>query len=223
MTVQEAREQKANALRYKRPALADLGYYNLITGLDEIAEAANDVLCYIGEDDGSDGGLLAASDGNEEFANELTVAFGDIAAKAEELRDLIGGYDVYADERIYDDCTCALIGNRYDMVGYDSMQEDYYALCSYEAELAETEAGKRLMRLTKAEMLSTIGQCMGIAMAYQDLRLQYEYLKAAMDVQIGTNMEQIKIATAICEAYDAEDWRQLQKLTAQLPEKVWCE
>lgn len=223
MTTQETREQKATALRYRRPALADLGYYSLITGLYEIVEEANNALYYIGEDDGSDGGLLAASDGDDELANEFAVAFGDIAAKAEELRDMIDGYDVCVDAQVYDDCTCALIGNRHDMVGYDSMQEDYYALCGYETELAETEAGKRLMRLTKAEMLSTIGQCMGVAMAYQDLRLQYEYLKAAMDVQIGINMEQLKIATSICEAYDAEDWRRLQRLTAQLPERVWCE
>lgn len=135
MTAQETREQKAAALRYKRPALADLGYYSLITGLYEITEEANNALYYIGEDDGSDGGLLATSDGDDELANEFAVAFGDIAAKAEELRGLIDGYDVCVDAQVYDDCTCALIGNRYDMVGYDSMQEDYYALCGYEAEL----------------------------------------------------------------------------------------
>lgn len=83
MTAQETREQKAAALRYKRPALADLVYYSLITGLYEITEEANNALYYI--------------------------------------------------------------------------------------------------------------------------------------------MEQLKIATSICEAYDAEDWRRLQRLTTQLPERVWCE
>lgn len=66
-----------------------------------------------------------------------------------------------------DDCTVALIGNRYNTLGYDSEEEDYFSLTGYEQELAQTEAGKRLMRMTKAEMISTIGQCFGITLAFR--------------------------------------------------------
>ena len=38
------------------------------------------------------------------------------------------------------------------------------------------------MRLTKPEMIATIGQCVGVLLAFYDLRHQYDYLKAAMDV-----------------------------------------
>ena len=139
------------------------------------------------------------------------------------MRCLTGGSGINIDDRLYDDCTCALIGNRYSMVGYDSMEEDYYALCEYEERLAQTEAGRRLMRLTKADMIATIGQCVGVAMAYQDLRLQFEYAKAAMDVQMGINLDLLKVATGISEAYDGEDWRTLERLAAQLPERTWVE
>ena len=84
--------------------------------------------------------------------------------------------------REFDDATVALIGNRYNLVGYDSEEEDYFSLTSYEEGLAQTEAGKRLCRLTKTEMLSRIGWAFGLMLAFFDLRQKYDYLKATFDI-----------------------------------------
>ena len=219
----DLRRKKAMAMRYKRPALSELGYVFLIEGLQDIVDECDNVRYYIDKDDGSDGGLLASSDGDEELAEAFKMAFSEISADAESLFDNISSYGADIDEDTYNDCTCALIGNRYNMVGYDSLETDYFALCRYESRLAETEAGERLMRKTKKDMLSTIGQCVGIAMAYQDLRLRFDYLKAAMDVQLGINLDLLKAASDINEAWEAEDWRKLDRLTAGLPERAWVE
>lgn len=219
----DLRRKKAMAMRYKRPALSELGYVFLIEGLQDIVDECDNVRYYIDKDDGSDGGLLASSDGDEELAEAFKMAFSEISANAETLFDNISSYEADIDEDTYNDCTCALIGNRYNMVGYDSLETDYFALCRYESRLAETEAGERLMRKTKKDMLSTIGQCVGIAMAYQDLRLRFDYLKAAMDVQLGINLDLLKAVSDINEAWEAEDWRKLDRLTAGLPERAWVE
>ena len=56
--------------------------------------------------------------------------------------------------------------------------------------MAQTEAGKRLMRRTKADMIATIGQCLGILLAFFDLRQQYDYLKATFDILIRQIIQQ---------------------------------
>ena len=72
------------------------------------------------------------------------------------------------------------------------MEEDYYSLTAYDAQLAQTEAGKRLMRKTKADMLSTIGQCVGTLIAFLDLRQSYDYLKATVDILRDENTSLLK-------------------------------
>ncbi len=166
---------QARNLRYKRPALMSMGYSDVMSELYEIQNVCCDIRWFIDNDDGT---LLNALADDEEEEYEFKMAFADLEAKAEGLWDAIEeqqnlcwGEDF---ERLFNDCTVALIGNRYDVIGYDTIEEDYYGLTNYEMELATTEAGKRLMRKTKVEIISTIGQCFGILMAFLDLRQQYD-------------------------------------------------
>lgn len=235
MTLKEQKEQqrreKARTLRYKRPAMASLGAEFIINELDEIREACSDVHYYIDSDEDS---LLAAMDGDVEEEFEFKMAFADLEGRAEKLAaDLenIGWYEQSGVE--FDDCLVALIGNRYEVIGFDSVEEDYFSLCDYDEDLAYTEAGERLMRLTKKEMLSRIGQTVGIAMAVLDLRQQYDYLKATMDILRGENQSILKVVKEIEEVYkqaDAEhfdEWyestRRLDQLLALLPDRAWLE
>lgn len=135
--------------------------------------------------------------------------------------------------REFDDATVALIGNRYNLVGYDSEEEDYFSLTSYEEGLAQTEAGKRLCRLTKMEMLSRIGWAFGIMLAFFDLRQKYDYLKATFDILRDENTSLLGIIKDIEIAYDemdADDFREwadntkhFDRLLAALPDRAWLE
>lgn len=172
---------KTRNLRYKRPALASMGAYNITQELDDIVEACNGVRYYIEQAD-NDETLLNALDGDEDAEWEFRMAFADLSAKADELQMRLYEQDFEDFYRDFDDATVDLIGNRYELVGYDSEEEDYFSLTSYEQGLAQTEDGKRLCRLTKAEMLSRIGWALGILLAFFDLRQQYDYLKATFDI-----------------------------------------
>lgn len=133
----------------------------------------------------------------------------------------------------FDDCLVSLVGNRYRMVGFDGYEEDYYSLTSYEEGLAYTEAGERIMRLTKKDMLSCIGQVVGIAMAVLDIRQQYDYLRATMDVLRGENHAILQVVKGIEEAYEEANsegfheysncTHKLDKLIEQLPDRAWLE
>ena len=224
-SVNMTKYEKARNLRYKRGALASIGFETLMDELYEIEEACSEIHWFF-EEDGDN--LIAAMDGDEDEAYEFKMAFADLEAKCEKLRSIID--EEYGINEYYDDCTLALIGNRYEVVGFDSAEEDYYSLCRYEADLATTEAGKRVMRLTKGEMLSRIGQCMGLALAFLDLRQNYDYLKATMDILRDKNMSVLNVIKEINKLYEnSQDYfeesanQEYQKLLNCLPEYIWLQ
>lgn len=225
------RKERAMSLRYKRPALASLGAEFIISELDEIREACSDVHWYMETDDDS---LLAALDGDVEEEFEFKMAFAELEGRAENLARTLEDIGWYEKDGVeFDDCLVALIGNRYEIIGFDSVEEDYFSLCDYEEDLAYTEAGKRLTRLTKKEMLSRIGQTVGITMAILDLRHQYDYLKATMDILRGENQSILKVIKEIEEVYkqaeavNFDEWyastQKLNQLIAMLPDRAWLE
>lgn len=226
------RQERTRALRYKRPALLSMGYEHIDHELEEIAEACDDVAWFAGDIDT----LTDALDGSDEEAREFMIACSDLSARAwilvEQLRE-VSSYDPEGTARQYDDCTVALIGNRYDVVGFDTYQEDYYSLTDYDTELAYTEAGKRLMRHTKAEMLSIIGQSVGILVAYLDLRQQFDYLKATLDVLRDGNRSVLQAVKEIDAAYEKAEAvgfrecypaaQEFHRLLWTVPERMWVE
>lgn len=226
MAVSNTKGFRTRNLRYKRSALASMGYGEIERELSEIIEACDDIRWF--QDDEET--LLNSLDGDEEAAYEFQMMFSDLSVKAEQLYDALLRCDA---EEEYDICTVALIGNRYQCVGFDMIEEDYYSLTSYERELACTEAGKRLMRYTKTEMISIIGQCVGILVAFLDLRQSYDYLKATFDILRDENTSLLQTVRQIDELYERaaevefRSWKkeshQFDTLLQTLPERVWLE
>ena len=223
-------QEKARNLRYKRPMLSNMGWEQISAELDEIEEACGTVHYFVNDENDT---LLAALDGDEEEEFEFRMTFSDIEGKCDMLRNAIAEVE-YGDDEYFEDffntCTTALIGNRYEVLGYDTYEEDYYSLCRYEADLATTEAGKRLMRMTKAEMIAAIGQCVGILLSFVDLRLQYDSISAAMAILRQENTTILQTVKEIEKAYErAEEnrsWKsdkEFESLLKALPDKAWVE
>lgn len=226
--IQQTKAERARSLRYKRPALDSMGYDFISDELCKISEVCSNIHWFAGQEDET---LLNALDGNEEDEYEFRVAFANLEVKVAQLTQAL--QDHMCEIRDYfDDCTVALIGNRYNVLGFDTIEEDYYALSSFESELAVTESGKRLMRHTKAEMLSMIGQCMGITLAYYDIRHSFDYLKATMDILRDENTSLLKVIKDINTAYEEEneegfmnqtEGNKFNALLNQLPDRIWLE
>jgi len=230
-------EQSKN-LRWRKPALAGLNYYEMTDKLDEIQEACGDIHWAYDDDET----LINTLDGDEEEAWEFKMAFSELEAEAYQLSEkFFEVFRNYADtedidhdfEKAFNDCSVALIGNTFNAVGYDGVQEDYFNLTGYQQGLAFTESGKRIMKLTKKEMLSQIGQTLGIILSFQNVELKYEYLKATIDIFRDENTSILKQIKSVEQAYklayeiDFEEWdertKDFDRLVAQLPEKIWIE
>lgn len=218
--------EKAKQMMYKRPALASLGYQSIMKELETISEECDEVR-YVLEDDV--GSIIDALDGDEEDAFEFRMMFSELSAECDMLRERI--YENTWDEQEFDDMTVALIGNRYEMVGYDGYEEDWQSLAGYDQTLALSEAGKRVMRHTKSEMISMFGQAMGIMIAFLHLRQKYDYLKATMDIIRGEKGAFLRVIADIEKAYEeAEEHhfysgycKTFDELLAALPERTWLE
>ena len=220
-------KEKARQLRYKKAALARLNLDTIRDELSEISENCYNVRYFI-EDDGE--ALLAALDGDEEEEYEFKMMFFDLSAKCDRLSEVL--YDGYVTE-YFDDFLVGVAGNRYELVGYDGYEEDYYSLLSYDSEAGTTESGKRLIRLTKNELISTAGQVFGIVMSFLDITSCYDSLKAAFDILREDNTTYLRIIKEIDEAYDAADkdgfypWsnptKRFDELIEQLPDRAWLE
>lgn len=209
----KARIERSRNLRYKRPALAELGYETIMSRLQEISDECADVSMTIYDDDT----LLDALDGDEEAVWDFRFAFAELNANAETLIDEFYNFD----SEDFDYCSVALIGNRFNMVGYDDYEEDYFSLCQYDERLAYEEAGRRVMRRTKQEMLIEIGHTLGCILAFQNVEYKYMYLKATIDVLRDENHSILDAIKDIEKAYEAEDWKHLDRLLLNIPDRIW--
>lgn len=121
----ESKANRTRNLRYKRPALASMGWQSIWEELDAIQEACSDIHWFADQDDET---LLNALDGNDEDVWEFKLAFASLEAQADQLADALREQfsPYYSDdfERDFNDCTVALIGNRYRVIGYDADEED---------------------------------------------------------------------------------------------------
>ncbi len=222
--------QRAKALRYKRPALASLGWHSILIELETIAEECDDIR-WIEESGDITKEVLS---GDEDDGAGYRMDFAQLSGDANRMLSIL--YDVCGDEDEdgntgFDDCTVALIGNRFDCVGYDDIEMDYFSLCRYESDLAQRESAKRLMRKTKTDMIATIGQCVGILLAFYDLRQRYDYAKAALATATEHNLDTLRTVRSVEDAYNAwcdDDCRlysdaydRLSRAADDLPDEIW--
>lgn len=218
--------ERSRNMRYKKPALAEMGYHLMLDKLLEIIDICSEVRCFMDDET-----LLDALDGDEEDEYEFKMAFSALEAESKQLYDVI--CDNYGMEDYFDDCTVALIGNRFNLVGFDDYEEDYYSLTSYDQELAYSKSGKKIMRMTKPEMLSTIGQCIGILLSFQNVQVKFDYLKATFDILRDENNSVLKVIKEIENAYEKleengfyefdDSMKKFDNLVSILPEKCWIE
>ena len=199
---QDQARQRAKALRYKRAALDTLGWYTITSEIQDIIDACEDIRWI--EDSSDVTQEVLYGDEDEGYGYQLD--FAQLAGDAERLQSAM--WDAFGEESedgntSSDDCTVALLGNRFECIGYDSIEQDYYHLTRYEDDLAQKESAKRVMRMTKAEMISTIGQDIGLLIAFYDLRQRYDYAKAALATATEHNLDTLRAVKAIEDAYDA--------------------
>ncbi len=228
---EEIKRRKARALRYKKGTLDSISFEAIQSELETIIEVC-DSIRYTFESEGMEV-ITDALDGDEDEAFEFKMMFSDLDAKAEQFIEALTEIGGNHGTELFDDCMVGMLGKTYKMTGYDDYEDDYFTLDHYEMELATNESAKRLMKLTKKDMLSQIGECLNICLKFLDLRQQFDYLSATLDILKGENqsvLDQIsKIDTLYTQANavnfnkNEQCVKEFNQVIASLPDRFWIE
>ena len=217
----ELHAKAARELRYKKPILERLNYEAITSELWDI-QSKSDELLYM--EDVDRGAILDALDGDEDDAEEYRMTFADISADCERLISVMSDTGV---EENFDIFLVTANGGFYRTVGYDSYEADYFLLSGYESEWARSEAAKRLMRLTKQEILDLARKVFGVIAAYTDLMQHYDKLEAVYNLAKGENAELLSAVKRIDEAYEryieTQDMSAYDNILCRLPDRAWLE
>ena len=230
MTDEEKKQHKAKQLRYKKPIASNMNYQFLVDELYEMSEAITDVQWFCEDEDN----LVNALDGDDDEAYEFKMAFSDLAAELDRFEDdLHNEYVPDCFDDLFPACGADFLGG---FAGWDSYEQDYFGLTPFQYEWAKDEAEKRILRLTKKELLEAVGACLRVFSSYMALRYRYACLKASLDILREQNMEMIKLFKAIETQYDkAESESQhfehdyhksvyeLDRMIDQVPQEFWIQ
>lgn len=220
--------QKAKQTRLKKPIVKNLNLEYITQDLYDIQEECEEIRWFTDSDDGADT-LINALSGDEDEAYEFKMSFADLCAECERMSSDLE--DEWVPECFDIFFVAAGAGNEYGgLLGYDEYEQDYYGLDCTDS-FAEDEAKKKLMKMTKDELIVATRQCMKVYSAYIGLRNRYDSLKAAIDILRDKNAGYLQIVNEIEKLYEAAvenpEWskeqREFNRYTNMLPQEAWIQ
>lgn len=223
---ESTKQEVARNLRYKKAIVEQFNLEAILSELEQIMCDCDDVRYFF---DSTDETLLNALDGDEDEEFEFRMMFSELSSESEQLIDILR--DDYVTE-YFDEFLCTVSkGSGMRLIGFDDYETDYFRLASYEAVWGQEESAKRLMRLTKQEIIRTGCQCFGIITSFVNIRAKYDNLKGAFDILRDANtsfLKTIKDIEAAYERADESDWsieesRKFDQLVNALPDRYWIE
>ena len=224
---EEMKREKARNLRYRKAIAKDLNLLEIRTDLEDIISECYDVQYFVDDDNET---LVNALDGDEDDAYEFRMMFSDLVAECEQMREDLE--NEYVPECF--DCFFTAVSTDDPILGYDSYEGDYFGLGSrYEEEMARQEARKKMVHLTKEQLMEGAQMCFRIYQAYIGIRHRYDCIKAALDILRNENTGYLQMIRRIDDEYEnAEkegfDFRGravllFDNLTAALPQTAWVQ
>ena len=202
---------------WKKSMLASLNLSDIYESLYEIA-GNGDAYGYDTEDE-------------SEYYYMYAELFTELAIGADEI--MMGINEIASDYEYNEDkwnaLSVALLGRQEKILGYDPMQEDYYAMLdpnAWENQAAVNEAEKKCKRMTKAELLKTFRQILTTITLFYDIKAAHDCLTAVVS--------ELEEKGALLERKNAEINRLYKDLTganehefdvliARLPQRMWVE
>ena len=159
-----------------------------------------------------------------ELFTELSVGANEIMMGIDEITS-----DYEYDEDKWNALSVDLLGRQEEVLGYDPVQEDYFAMLdpnSRENQAAIDEAEKKCKRMTKSELLKTFKQILTTITLFYDIKSAHDCLTAVV-IELeekGALLE--KKNDEINRLYKdltGSNEKEFDRLIAKLPQRMWVE
>lgn len=148
---------------WKKSMLQVLNYDDITDWLDEIIENG-DMYGYDRDEVG--------------YYQEYKELFDDLSVGAYNLWEALHDSDVRAN---WDDMTVALLGYSQKVLGFDSIEQDYFGMLNWEQEYAADEAVRRIEKLTKHDMVRCFRNIMTTLVLFFDVKAAHDCLTAIVE------------------------------------------
>ncbi len=115
---------------------------------------------------------------------EYKEQFDELSGGAYRLEEALNEYDGYTGgsmSDIWDDMTVALLGYKEKVLGFDSVEEDYYSMLDCEEDGAVEEAEKRLMRFTKEQLIKNFRKVLTALVLFFDIKAAHDCLTSIVE------------------------------------------
>lgn len=215
--IRDQNRDRAYKQLMRRPVHSQLSYEKITDWLGEVRGEVEEV-AFATEDDDV---IVEALDGDVDEAFEFKSAYSVLSAELDQFAcDLEewGAVPEYFDEFFVG------MGKVESLDLYEPEIGDYQSITNrFTVRAYQDEASRRLMKLTKAQLLDTAGQCIRIAMAYVGLRKRYEDLEDSLMAVRGINHELLENIKEIEKAYEDVDYSEWKwrRLLEALPDECW--
>lgn len=245
--VAEARRLKIRKIMLRRPACKVLRWDRIRDDLIEIQEEVSEAQWMSGTEYGK---LCEAVDYDDEILYEFRIAFSDLAGQCQQMcydmdalremeQEVFYGEedDEYNDPPALFDLFFPAINTPGEIWGYDVTEHDYFGFQSaYDEDEAREQARKRLMRLTKEQLIKLAGLCMEIARQYLSLISRYDALSSVLAILKREEETRMKTIVRLEQLYEEAsketdgfkwDWgaknRAFDNALGELPDRIWIE
>ena len=203
--------QKKNAI-WKKSILEGLSFEDITECLYEMTEKGD----YLGYESGLS---------DSEYAEEFRELYNEVNYGAQNLLDAL--YENSADVREnWDDMTVGMLGEIHSVYGFDAAEIDYFKLTEYTSEYAIEEAKKRLMRLTKDELINTFSKVFKIVLGYIDIKSAFDTIDAVvteLDYRGALLESKNNEINRLYEDLTGIDGENFDKLVKNIPGRMWVE
>lgn len=227
----EENKKRCMEARCRKPIVKTANLETIKYELYDMQSICYDVAYYTDNADGT-GRMLEDMLGDEGETEEFKVCFGSLVADIERMLEEIESE--YVPECFDELFVAAGLGNSNEyggIFGWDEEKSDYMPVSMSYIYDAEQIAEKRIMRLSKKEMLQTTTHCLMIFTNYISIRTRFNELKGTMDLICGCNSGHTRTVKAIEELYEEAEkdgkWSaastKWNTITELLPQECWIQ
>ena len=160
------------------------------------------------------------------YYDEFRELFNEIAAGATDLNEAIDSRCGMMDGA-WDDLTVGMLGNTQRVLGFDTVERDYYRMTEpYMEDWAQDEACKRVERWTKREMMGNFKFVLATIVSYLDLKAASDTMLAVvaeLDYRGAMLEEKTNRIDQIYSDITGKSAEQFEKELENLPQRMWVE
>lgn len=199
---------------WKKSMLKTLNYYDVTEYLDEI---------------GNNGDPYGYERDESGYYQEYKEQFDELSVGAGRLWEALNGYDYSSGcylRDIWDDMTVALLGYQEKILGYDEVEEDYYAMLSCQEDFAVEEAQKRLMRFTKEQLISNFRKILTTLILFFDIKAAHDCLTSIveeLDFRGAILEQKNEQINKLYEDLTGSGAEEFDKIIKGIPPRMWVE